>query len=147
MLAKLDEFIRQTLVSKGRNGRRSWLYSNDKCECSDSCIFKVYVRVPIGAVIKDLDKPFTLNGRTVYTESKVVGGGNGWNVLDVASIEATPDKEGMGTYFFDQVEAVAIGRGLEYIRVESVNSPHVETITNRKGYGGDGCGNFQKKIR
>mgnify|MGYP000367275598 CR=1 FL=1 len=137
VVAKLDEFIRQTLVSKGRNGRRQWCTSNDLNE-NGICLFKVYVRLPIGAVIREIDAKDT----RVTNQY-----GDNWNVLDIASVEANPCKQGMGTYFFNLIEEVALGRGLEFIRVESVLNSHVATIIKRKEYVGDEGGNYHKRIR
>lgn len=133
VLKNLDTFIQEVFVGKDRSMRR-WILSATGKNTGVS-EFKVYVRIPRGPVIQDSKGQKISSVEVKYKD-----------VLDIASVEANPQYERMGSYFFDHVEDVAKGRNIKYIRVESVISPVICHIITSRGYVSNGCDSFWKEI-
>lgn len=123
VLQQLDKFIHETLLGKP-NGKRAWLVSEYE-RGSALPMFKVYVRMPLAASLLD-EKGFAIRDTGVTAT----------NTLDIATIESFPTKEGMGSLFLDGVENVARGRGIRFLRVESVIAPELESMLIKRGYKG-----------
>ena len=114
VLKGVDKFLEETL--KGEDGQRRRWIQYPKSSGPALSTFNVYVRVPRGPRVDDHEEPTSRD------------------TLDIATIEAFPTKEGMGTMFFDHIEGVAKARNMRYLRVESVLAPELIKILERKDY-------------
>jgi hypothetical protein len=135
VLKDLDKFIHETLLGKP-NGRRAWLVSKTERGAALP-MFKVYVRIPYA--------PSLLNTKGEVIKVDDI---TGKNALDIATVESNPTAEGMGSLFFDEVENIARGRNIKYLRVESVLAPELERMLVKRGYTGppgSGC-SFWKQL-
>ena len=123
VLKKMDKSIQQMLTGK-LGGRRAWILSTQHTK-EGFPFLKVYFRIPLAP-------SFEIWNKTGEERQAIVS--NGRDTIDIASIEATPTKTGMGTYFFQNLEKMLIARNMTYVRVESVNSPELKKVLLRQGY-------------
>ena len=121
VLKKMDKSIQQMLTGK-LGGRRAWILSTQHTK-DGLPFFKVYFRIPLAPTFQD---------KQGYGIQTMVSTGK--DTVDIASIEATPTKTGMGTYFFQQLPKILLGRNMTYVRVESVIAPELKKILLREGY-------------